>query len=336
MQPEASHDLALATLKKTPNALLRQCCDDTIEDRPCSLMGLDFPNPIGLAAGLDKNADYFESLAALGFGFIEVGTVTPRPQPGNDKPRMFRLKNELALINRMGFNNKGVDHLVEQISQRSYRGILGVNIGKNLTTPLESAHEDYLYCMRRVYAHADYITVNISSPNTPGLRDLQLGESLEQLLQVLKEEQRELSQQHGRYVPVAVKVAPDMASEDVVMFADTAKRFEIDAIIAGNTTASRDGVENSAHGSEAGGLSGAPLTTRARRVIAQLAQRLHGEVPIIGCGGILDSSDAVAHRQAGADLLQVYTGLIYRGPQLINDIRRTLSTTNLGKSDNNG
>jgi len=288
-------------------------------------MGLNFPNAVGLAAGLDKNADYYESLAALGFGFVEVGTVTPRPQPGNAKPRMFRLKRERALINRMGFNNKGVDHLVEQISQRSYQGILGVNIGKNLTTALPSAHEDYLICMQKVYEHADYITINISSPNTPGLRDLQLGDSLELLLQTLKTAQQELSQQHGRYVPLAVKIAPDMAHEDIKLFADTTRRFEIDGIIAGNTTASRVDVGNSSFASEAGGLSGAPLTKRACEVISHLAQRLHGEIPIIGCGGILSSADALAHRQAGAALVQVYTGLIYRGPQLINDIRLAMS-----------
>ncbi len=330
LPPEVSHDLTLATVKKTPARLLRNFCDDSIADKPATVMGLNFPNPVGLAAGLDKNADYYQSLAALGFGFIEVGTVTPRPQPGNDKPRMFRLKKEKALINRMGFNNKGVDHLVRQISQRKHSGgfdgILGVNIGKNLTTPLSSAHEDYLACMQKVYEHADYITVNISSPNTPGLRDLQLGESLELLLTTLKTAQQELSQQHGRYVPLAVKIAPDMDSEDIKLFADTAKRYEIDGIIAGNTTSSRQAIEESEFASEAGGLSGEPLTHRARQVISLLAQRLHGEIPIVGCGGILGSDDALAHQKAGASLLQVYTGLIYRGPQLINDIRQALST----------
>jgi dihydroorotate dehydrogenase len=289
-------------------------------------MGLTFPNAIGLAAGLDKNADHIEPLAALGFGFIEVGTITPRPQPGNDKPRMFRLTDEQALINRMGFNNKGVEHLVRQISNRRYDGILGVNIGKNLSTPLASAHEDYLHCMQRVYEHADYITVNISSPNTPGLRDLQLGESLELLLSTLKNAQRELCQQHGRYVPLAVKIAPDMADADITLFADTVKRHGIDGVIAGNTTSSRQAVQNSPHADEAGGLSGQPLTHRAQEVIRVLAQRLHGEVPIIGCGGIMTATDAAAHRDAGADLLQIYTGLIYSGPQLINDIRRKLSS----------
>ena len=335
MPPETSHDFTLATLKKTPAALLHKFCDRTIVDSALTVMGLHFPNAVGLAAGLDKNADYYESLATLGFGFIEVGTVTPRPQPGNAKPRMFRLKKEQALINRMGFNNKGVDHLVKQVSlrkhDRGYNGILGVNIGKNLTTPLSSAHEDYLTCMHKVYEHADYITVNISSPNTPGLRDLQLGESLELLLRTLKKAQQELSQRHSRYVPLAVKVAPDMASEDLKLFADTARRYEIDGIIAGNTTSSRQSVEHSRFASEAGGLSGEPLTDRARQAISLLAQRLQSEIPIIGCGGILNGADALAHRQAGAELVQIYTGLIFRGPQLINDIRQTLSKGALSK-----
>ncbi len=336
MPPETSHDFTLATLKKTPAALLHKFCDSTIVDSAQTVMGLHFPNAVGLAAGLDKNADYYESLATLGFGFIEVGTVTPRPQPGNAKPRMFRLKKEQALINRMGFNNKGVDHLVRQVSHRKhdrdYNGILGVNIGKNLTTPLSSAHEDYLTCMHKVYEHADYITVNISSPNTPGLRDLQLGESLELLLRTLKKAQQELSQQHSRYVPLAVKVAPDMASEDIKLFADTARRYEIDGIIAGNTTSSRQSVEHSRFASEAGGLSGEPLTDRARQAISLLAQRLQSEIPIIGCGGILNGADALAHRQAGAELVQIYTGLIFRGPQLINDIRQTLSKGALSRT----
>lgn len=288
-------------------------------------MGLHFPNEVGLAAGLDKNADYFEALGALGFGFIEVGTITPLPQPGNEKPRMFRLEEQNAIINRMGFNNKGVDYLVGRIANRKYKGILGVNIGKNLATPLSSAHEDYLICMQKVYAHADYITVNISSPNTPGLRDLQLGESLHLLLSTLKTAQKELSQKSGRYVPLAVKIAPDMAMEDIDAFADTAIKHKIDGIIAGNTTASRDRVANSSHATQAGGLSGGPLTLKAREVIARLAQRLHGEIPVIGCGGILCSEDALAHRDSGAALLQIYTGLIYEGPQLINEIRLALS-----------
>jgi len=308
LSPEVSHNITLAALQKIPSALLARQCDKSIENRAQTVMGLRFPNAIGLAAGLDKNADYFQSLAAFGFGFIEVGTVTPQPQPGNARPRMFRLPTESALINRMGFNNKGVDHLLQQISKRS------------------STDEDYLTCMKKVYQYADYIAVNISSPNTPGLRDLQLGESLELLVKTLKAAQRELSQQHGRYVPLAVKIAPDMESEDIRLFADTAMRLRIDGIIAGNTTASRHAISNSPFATEAGGLSGAPLRQRARQVISLLAQRLQGEIPILGCGGILSAADALAHQEAGAELLQVYTGLIYRGPQLINEIRQALST----------
>lgn len=288
-------------------------------------MGLTFPNSVGLAAGLDKNADYFNALGQLGFGFIEVGSITPKPQPGNAKPRMFRLKDEQAVINRMGFNNKGIAHLIQQVKNRHFGGILGINIGKNLATPLEKAHEDYLICLQQAYAHADYITVNISSPNTPGLRDLQLGESLQTLLKTLKSEQHKLSQVHGRYVPLAVKIAPDMASEDIGLFCDTAKQHQIDGIIAGNTTSTRHGVEQSPHADEAGGLSGQPLTNRARTTIAHLAQRLQGEIPVIGCGGIGSAEDAIGHLNAGAALVQIYTGFIYNGPALIQDVRRAIA-----------
>ncbi|MEM7260317.1 MAG: quinone-dependent dihydroorotate dehydrogenase [Pseudomonadota bacterium] len=305
-----------------PQSLLHRWRDNTIEDTPRRVMGIDFPNAVGLAAGLDKNAEYFNSLGQLGFGFVEVGTITPLAQPGNDKPRMFRLKTEQALINRMGFNNKGVAFLIDQVRQRTYRGVLGINIGKNLTTPLERAHEDYKTCLEQVYPLADYITVNISSPNTPGLRDLQLGESLQTLLGGIKQSQRELAQQHGKSVPVAVKISPDMAAEDIDGFCDAAVHNGIDGIIAGNTTLTRAGVEASQHAQENGGLSGKPLTTRARDTIARLAQRLQGEIPVIGCGGINSGADAAAHRQAGAALVQVYTGFIYHGPPLINDIRK--------------
>lgn len=287
-------------------------------------MGIDFPNRVGLAAGLDKNADHFNALGQFGFGFVEVGSVTPRAQPGNDKPRMFRLTDQQAIINRMGLNNKGVDHLIDQIKQKKYQGVVGINIGKNLSTPLNLAHEDYEYCLQRVYPVADYITVNISSPNTPGLRDLQLGESLQTLLGSIKSNQQLLTEKHGKYVPIAVKISPDMAEEDVNTFCDTALLHKIDGIIAGNTTSTRAGTEQSIHSAEAGGLSGAPLTIRARNTIAQLAQRLQGEIPVIGCGGIFSGEDALAHLQAGADLVQIYTGFIYRGPALINEVRHAI------------
>ena len=292
-------------------------------------MGIDFPNAVGLAAGLDKNAEYFNALGQLGFGFVEVGTITPKPQPGNDKPRMFRLTPEQALINRMGFNNKGVDFLIDQVRRRTYQGVLGINIGKNLSTSLEHAHEDYQICLEKVYPFADYITVNISSPNTPGLRDLQLGESLQTLLQGIKQSQLELADDHGKYVPIAVKISPDMAAEDIDGFCAAATANNIDGIIAGNTTLTRTGVESSRYAGENGGLSGKPLSIRARETIARLAQRLQGEIPIIGCGGISSGADAVAHLQAGADLVQVYTGFIFQGPELINDIRQATNQENI-------
>ncbi len=318
---ETAHNVALKGLNCIPQALLKQWQAD-IEDKPRRVMGIDFPNPVGLAAGLDKNAEYFNALGRLGFGFVEVGTVTPKAQPGNDRPRMFRLQHEQALINRMGFNNKGADFLVDRVRRRKYHGVLGINIGKNLSTPIERAQEDYQVCLEKVYPHADYITVNISSPNTPGLRDLQLGESLQALLGGIKQAQRALADRYGKYVPLAVKISPDMARADIDDFCRAATGNQIDGIIAGNTTLTRDGVEQSRHGTESGGMSGKPLTVRARETIASLAQRLQGEVPIIGCGGIFTGEDAVAHLQAGADLVQVYTGFIYRGPDLINELRR--------------
>ena len=324
---EQSHDLALKALKKAPTPLLRRMARESnksvITDQPRTVMGIDFPNAVGLAAGLDKNADYFSELSQFGFGFVEVGTVTPKPQPGNDKPRMFRLESDSAVINRMGFNNRGSAYLADQVRTTEYNGILGINIGKNKDTPMERAHEDYQLCMQRVYAVADYITVNISSPNTPGLRDLQVGDATRKLLQEVKQTQQVLTDKHGRYVPLAVKVAPDMADEDLTEFCDTARQLRIDAIIAGNTTLSRPTLK-SAHADETGGLSGKPLTIRARHTIAQLAQRLQKEVPVIGCGGIFSGEDAIAHLEAGASLLQIYTGFIYQGPALVSEIRQSV------------
>lgn len=325
LPPEASHDLSLKALKLVPDNILRLAADNSVTDQPKEVMGIKFPNAVGLAAGLDKNGDYFDALGQLGFGFIEIGSITPKPQPGNDKPRLFRLTEQKAIINRMGFNNKGVAHLLEQVKKRRFAGVLGINIGKNLSTPLERAHEDYLHCLQQAYPHADYITVNISSPNTPGLRDLQLGEPLQILLQTLKKNQLNLAQRHGRYVPLAVKVAPDMASEDILSFCDSAVRHQIDAIIAGNTTSTRIGTENSPYTTETGGLSGQPLTNRARQTVSTLAQCLQGEIPVIACGGIGSAEDAIGHLNAGAELVQLYTGFIYEGPALINDIRRSLA-----------
>ncbi len=294
-----------------------------LKDTHRTVMGIDFPNAVGLAAGLDKNADYYDHLAEFGFGFVEVGTVTPKPQPGNEKPRMFRLKEDCAVINRMGFNNKGVAYLADQVRHKQFKGVLGINIGKNKDTPLELAHEDYQKCMRQIYHLPDYITVNISSPNTPGLRDLQVGDATQKLLSAIKETQQELTRKHGRYVPIAVKIAPDMADQDISDFCDTAKALKIDAIIAGNTTSTRPDLQSN-HADETGGLSGKPLTDKARKTISLLAQRLQQEIPIIGCGGIFTGADAQAHLDAGASLVQIYTGFIYRGPALISEIRQAI------------
>jgi len=282
-------------------------------------MGIDFPNPVGLAAGLDKNGDYIDALANLGFGFVEIGTITPRSQPGNPKPRLFRLPAVQGIINRMGFNNKGVDHLMEQVKRRKGQGVLGINIGKNFDTPVENAVDDYRICMQKVYPLADYITVNVSSPNTPGLRNLQFGESLNALLGALKEEQRALAEKHDRYVPVAVKIAPDMTEAEVREVAESLKALGIDGVIATNTTISREAVRGLEHGDEAGGLSGEPVKAASTQVIAWLSDALGGALPIIGVGGIVSGADAAEKIKAGASLVQVYTGFIYRGPELVKE-----------------
>ena len=288
------------------------------------VMGITFPNPVGLAAGLDKNAAVIDAMAALGFGFIEVGTVTPRPQPGNPKPRLFRLKEAQGIVNRFGFNNLGVDHLIENVKVAKHKGVLGINIGKNFDTPMENAVDDYLICMQKVYAHATYITVNISSPNTKNLRALQEKEALAHLLATLKLEQTKLANQHGKYVPITLKIAPDLEFEQINEIADLLMEHNIDGVIATNTTLDRDSVQGIEHAEEAGGLSGAPVRKKSTLVIQQLSQRLQGAVPIIGVGGILSGADAVEKIAAGADLVQVYSGLIYKGPKLVHDICKSL------------
>ena len=283
-------------------------------------MGLDFPNQVGLAAGLDKNGDYIDALAALGFGFLEIGTVTPRPQPGNPKPRMFRLVEQQAIINRMGFNNHGVNRLIENVIRSRYRGILGINIGKNFDTPIERAADDYLVCLEKVYSHASYVTVNISSPNTKNLRQLQQENEFDALLAVLKQKQKSLHAQHGKYVPLTIKIAPDLNEAEIDMIADRLLAHRIDGVIATNTTVSRAGVEQSRYQQEAGGLSGEPLQQAATIVIRRLAQQLKGRIPIIGVGGIDSAAAAEEKFAAGASLVQVYSGLVYRGPVLIGEI----------------
>jgi len=325
LDPETAHHLTLNGLRWTHRAHLTRLTVGSVPSLPRTLMGLQFPNLVGLAAGLDKNGEYLDALGALGFGFVEVGTVTPRPQPGNPRPRLFRLPVARAIINRMGFNNQGLDYLLERVQGRRYGGVLGINIGKNFDTPLERAIDDYLLGLRRVYGAADYIAVNISSPNTPGLRTLQQGDALEGLLGPLKQEQARLADRHGRYVPLAVKIAPDVTADELQLMADSLRRHRIDAVIATNTSLSRAGVEGLPAGDEAGGLSGAPLTARALEVTRQLSRMVGGELPIIAAGGIMSGADARERVDAGASLIQLYTGLIYRGPTLIREAVEALA-----------
>lgn len=318
LPPEASHHLALTVLKlAAPTGVLGK--PQALSGRAVQVMGLDFPNPVGLAAGLDKNAEYLDALATLGFGFIEVGTVTPRPQPGNPKPRLFRLPQAQAIINRMGFNNAGMAALLANVQQARYQGILGINIGKNFDTPVERAVDDYRLGLQQAYPRAHYITVNISSPNTPGLRTLQYGEDLRRLLGTLKEEQGRLAQQYGRYVPLAVKVAPDLTEADIVGMADVFNALQLDGVIATNTLLDKTAVRHLPYGTEQGGLSGAPLTQRATAVIRQFRAALDAAIPIIGVGGILSGQDAQDKLQAGASLVQLYSGLVYRGGGLVKE-----------------
>ena len=315
LDPEDAHALAIKALCYMP--LSRPAPD--APELAVRAFGLNFPNPIGLAAGFDKNAQVPDALLRLGFGFVEVGTVTPRAQAGNPRPRLFRLETDGAVINRLGFNNEGVDRLVHNVRNARYQGVLGVNVGKNADTPIGRATDDYVACLRKVYPLASYVTVNISSPNTKDLRTLQGAGELAHLLGTLKAEQRRLADEQGRHVPLAVKIAPDLDAAQVHAIADALRRHSIEAVIATNTTTARDAVAGQAHADEAGGLSGAPLADRATAVIEQLAGALGGEVPIIGVGGILGADDARRKIKAGAQLVQLYTGLVYRGPQLVTE-----------------
>lgn len=324
LDAEFTHDLTLKSLKWAEKTGVLCLYPQAPSCAPRQVMGLTFPNAVGLAAGLDKNGTVIDGMAKLGFGFIEVGTVTPRPQPGNPKPRLFRVPQAEGIINRFGFNNLGVDNLVENVKAAKYKGILGINIGKNFDTPIEKAVDDYLVCMQKVYAHASYITVNISSPNTKNLRDLQEKEALSGLLASLKLEQSKLAQQYGKYVPIALKIAPDLTLEQVNEIADLLIQHKIDGVIATNTTLSREAVKGLRHADEAGGLSGAPVRNQSTLVIQQLSKQLQGALPIIGVGGILGGADAVEKIAAGASLVQVYSGLIYKGPKLIHEICKTL------------
>ncbi len=322
LEPEAAHNLTLPALQKAAAlGLLKPAAGLPGDAR--EIMGIRFPNAVGLAAGLDKNGAYIDGLAALGFGSIEVGTVTPRAQPGNPKPRMFRLPQSQAIINRMGFNNEGVDAFVRNVqSSRFYQnkeGILGLNIGKNADTPIERAAEDYLHCLEKVYPYAAYVTVNISSPNTKNLRQLQGSSELDALLGQLKDAQKRLADKHGRYVPVALKIAPDIDDDQIKNIADALLRHGMDAVIATNTTITRDAVIGQPHAAETGGLSGTPVFELSNTVIRSLKRELGDALPIIGVGGILNGHDAKAKMEAGASLVQLYTGLIYRGPALVKE-----------------
>lgn len=325
LDAENVHDLTLKSLKFAEKAGLLALLPKPAQCQPKQVMGLSFPNPVGLAAGLDKNGAVIDGMAALGFGFLEIGTITPRPQPGNPKPRLFRVKEAEGIINRFGFNNLGVDNLIRNVQAAKYRGILGINIGKNFDTPNERAVDDYLICMRKVYAHASYITVNISSPNTKNLRQLQEKDALDALLATLKAEQKVLADKHGKYVPIALKIAPDLDETQIIEIADLLKAHQFDGVIATNTTLARDAVAGLPNANETGGLSGTPVREKSTLVISQLSKQLAGELPIIGVGGILSGADAAEKNAAGASLVQVYSGLIYRGPSLVRDICKTLA-----------
>ncbi|HEY7788018.1 MAG TPA: quinone-dependent dihydroorotate dehydrogenase [Casimicrobiaceae bacterium] len=323
--PELAHELAFTALDAAAGMGLARLVAQRLPVAPVEAMGLRFPNRVGLAAGLDKNAGHLPGLATLGFGFLEAGSVTPRPQAGNPRPRMFRIVEAQALVNRLGFNNAGVDRFVANVERAGYRGILGVNIGRNFDTPNERAADDYVACLRAVHARASYVTINVSSPNTKGLRDLQNEGTLEALLSRLVRERDELAEQHGRRVPLVVKIAPDLELDAVRAIARLLIRHGIDGVIATNTTLARDGVAGLPHAAEQGGLSGAPLRERAMATLRTLAAALDGALPIIAAGGIMSGDEAVERIRAGATLVQLYTGLIYRGPDLVGECVRALA-----------
>ncbi len=326
LDPETAHDLTMASLARTQGTPLSLAYFSNRVSDPVELAGLTFPNRIGLAAGLDKNARCIDGLAAMGFGFVEVGTVTPKAQPGNPKPRMFRLPEANALINRLGFNNDGLDAFIANVQRSRFckktgagRVLLGLNIGKNAVTPIENAVDDYLICLDGVYPHADYVTVNISSPNTKNLRALQSDGALDALLGRIAERRETLAKTHGKRVPIFVKIAPDLDDAQIEVIATTLKRHAMDGVVATNTTLGRDAVKGQRHAGEAGGLSGAPVLAASNRVIGQLRKALGKKFPIIGVGGVMSGSDAVSKIKAGADLVQIYTGLIYKGPELVKE-----------------
>ena len=325
LDAERAHDMTLASLGSlAASGALALAAGPPVDD-PVELMGLRFANRVGLAAGMDKDGAHIDAFAAMGFGFIEVGTVTPRPQPGNPRPRMFRLPSHGALINRMGFNNQGVDAFVANVQRSRYQGVLGLNIGKNADTPIERAIDDYLECLRKVYPHAGYVTINISSPNTRNLRQLQEADELDRMLERLRDARDDLATEHHRQVPMALKIAPDLEPAQIDAITAALLRHGIDGVIATNTTVSREMVVGARHAREAGGLSGTPLLGQSNRVVRALRERLPAAYPIIGVGGISKGPDARAKIEAGASLVQVYTGLVYRGPALVGECARALA-----------
>ncbi len=335
LEAETAHHLTLYALGVAQRSnLMRWVAESPPPDLPVRAFGIDFPNPVGLAAGLDKNGEHLDALGALGFGFIEIGTVTPRPQPGNPKPRLFRLPEHEALINRMGFNNDGVEALVRNVEQSHWRGVMGINIGKNKDTPNEHAADDYLACLERVYPLASYVTINVSSPNTPGLRDLQQGDSLQRLIGTLMDAREKLAARHGARKPVLLKVAPDLDDAQMDAVAAAVLGSGIDGLICTNTTIDRAGVAGSVHAGETGGLSGKPLFEPSTEILRGMARRLGGAMPLVGVGGVLTGSDAADKIEAGARLVQIYSGLIYRGPWLltecVEEIRRQSTGPSMG------
>jgi dihydroorotate dehydrogenase len=338
LDPETAHELTMQSLARAQGTALEWAYCGTMVDDPIELAGLTFPNRVGLAAGLDKNARCIDGLGAMGFGFVEVGTVTPKAQPGNPKPRMFRLPQAHAMINRLGFNNDGLEAFIANVKRSSFRArgrVLGLNIGKNAATPIERAADDYLACLEGVYPHADYVTVNISSPNTSNLRSLQTDEALDRLLGAIAAHRDSLAAQHGRRVPVFVKIAPDLDQAQVDAIAAALRRHGMDGVVATNTTISRDAVQGLPHAQEAGGLSGAPVLQASNRVIRQLRSALGKNFPIVGVGGIMSAQDAVSKIEAGADVVQIYTGLIYRGPDLVSEAARAIKYLRPGRETQN-
>lgn len=340
LDPETAHEITLRSLARLQGTALQRLYAEPFVADPVQLAGLSFPNRVGLAAGLDKNARCIDGLTAMGFGFVEVGTVTPKPQPGNPKPRLFRLPEAHALINRLGFNNEGLDAFLSNVQQAQCRSakarrpmLLGLNIGKNATTPIDQATQDYLTCLEGVFPHADYVTVNISSPNTKDLRSLQSDQALDGLLLAIEQRRERLAQEHGRHVPIFLKIAPDLDDEQVAVIAATLRRYGLDGsgrpnqrwgVIATNTTIARDAVKGLPHAEETGGLSGAPVLKASNHVIARLRAALGAGFPIIGVGGVFSAEDALSKMAAGADVVQIYTGLIYRGPALVTEVARAL------------